>query len=91
MPDEPTERNEEAHTLAVQRLFIQYQPAIRGYIMVMIADFSLAEDVLQEVFLVVTRKAADFKMGTSFPAWVKTIARFKCLEAIRARGRQPDS
>ncbi|WP_193210435.1 sigma-70 family RNA polymerase sigma factor [Luteolibacter marinus] len=84
MPERtPTE--DEAHTAAVQRLFVQFQPAIRGYILAMIPDFPSADDVLQETFLVVTRKAASFEIGTSFPAWVKTIARFKCLEAIRAR------
>ena len=75
---------EEAHTTAVQGLFLQYQPAVRGYILSMIPDFSLAEDVMQETFIVVTKKAASFELGTSFPAWVKTIARFKALEAIRA-------
>ncbi len=74
----------EAHTTAVQKLFLQYQPAIRGYILSMIPDFSMAEDVMQETFIVVTKKAASFELGTSFPAWVKTIARFKSLEAIRA-------
>lgn len=88
--DSPDERDD-AHIMAVQRLFIQYQPAIRGYILAMIPDFSLAEDVMQEIFLVVTRKAAAFELGTSFPAWVKTIARYKCLETIRARRNQADS
>jgi RNA polymerase sigma-70 factor (ECF subfamily) len=67
----------------VQGLFLQFQPAIRGYILSMIPDFSQADDVMQETFLVVTRKAASFELGTSFPAWVKTIARFKALEALR--------
>ena len=84
--DKPTV--EEAHTAAVQGLFLKFQPAIRSYILSIIPDFSLADDVVQETFLVVTRKAASFELGTSFTAWVKTIARFKALEAIRAgRGR----
>lgn len=75
---------EEDHTASVQGLFVQYQPAIRSYILSIIPDFSLADDVMQEVFLVVTRKANSFELGTSFPAWVKTISRYKALEAIRA-------
>lgn len=77
---------EETHTEAVQKLFLQYQPAIRSHILSMIPDFSLADDVMQEIFLVVTRKADSFTLGSSFPAWVKTIARFKALEAIRSSG-----
>lgn len=84
MPD-ASPSHEDAHTAAVQGLFLQFQPAVRGYILSMIPDFSQADDVMQETFLTVTRKAAGFELGTSFAAWVKTIARFKALEAIRAR------
>lgn len=77
--------DENEHTAKVQGLFLQYQPAIRGFILSMIPDFSVADDVMQETFLTVTKKAPSFEIGTSFAAWVKTIARFKALEAIRAR------
>jgi len=83
MPEDPTHTQAD-HTEAVQRLFLQHQPAIRSYILSMIPDFSLTDDVMQEVFLVITRKADSFTLGSSFPAWVKTIARFKALEAIRS-------
>lgn len=79
---------EDLHTTEVQGLFIKYQPVVRGYVLSMTPDFAMADDVMQETFLVVSRKAASFVIGTSFPAWVKTIARFKTLEAIRASGRQ---
>jgi RNA polymerase sigma-70 factor (ECF subfamily) len=82
---DPPSINETEHTAKVQGLFVQYQPAIRGFILSMIPDFSLADDVMQETFLTVTKKASSFEIGTSFAAWVKTIARFKALEAIRAR------
>lgn len=87
---EPPE-GDEAHTAAVQGLFLQYQPAIRGYILSIVPDFSLADDVVQETFLVVSRKAGSFELGTSFPAWVKTIARYKALEAIRAGKKKFES
>ncbi len=77
--------SEEDKTARVQGLFLQYQPAIRGYILSMVPDFSLADDIVQETFLVVTRRASTFELGSSFAAWVRTIARFKTLEAIRAR------
>lgn len=83
--------DQEAHTAAVQGLYLQYQPAIRSYILSIIPDFSLADDVMQETFLVVTRRASSFELGTSFAAWVKTIARFKSLEAIRSGKRKFES
>ncbi len=81
----PSSNDENDHTAKVQGLFLQYQPAIRGFVLSMIPDFSVADDVMQETFLTVTKKAPSFEIGTSFAAWVKTIARFKALEAIRAR------
>lgn len=83
-----SQTREDTHTEAVQRLFLQHQPAIRSHILTMIPDFSLADDVMQEIFLVVTRKAGTFTLGSSFPSWVKAIARFKALEAIRSSVNQ---
>ena len=77
--------DENDHIAKVQGLFIQHQSAIRGFVLSMIPDFSVADDVMQETFLTVTKKALSFEIGTSFAAWVKTIARFKALEAIRGR------
>lgn len=82
---EHTNISEDDKTARVHGLFLQYQPAIRGYILSMVPDFSLADDIVQETFLVVTRKASTFELGSSFAAWVRTIARFKTLEAMRAR------
>lgn len=88
MPRETESPGHDRHIQAVQGLFLKYQPMVRSYILSMVPDFSLAEDILQETFVVVTRKAGEFELGTSFPAWVKTIARFKGMEALRReRGR----
>ena len=76
---------------SVQSLFIRHTAALRGYVLALVPDLDRAEDIVQEVFLVVTEKAADFEPGTDFLAWVTTIARYKVLEAVRAAGRQAGS
>lgn len=76
-------------TAEVQRLFLKHSGAIKGFIMALLRNTTLAEDVLQETFLVVTAKAASFRPGTNFVAWACTIARFKTLEAIRRQPPQP--
>ena len=68
-------------------LLLQHTDLIRGFIRGLLPDATLADDVLQETFLTVTRKAADFQAGTSFPKWVCAIARYKVLEARRAARR----
>jgi RNA polymerase sigma-70 factor (ECF subfamily) len=81
-------------TALVQSLFVQHLPALRGFILSLVSDFSLVDDIVQETFLVVTGKAATFQKGTNFRAWAWTIARYKVperfapdvLEALSAQG-----
>lgn len=69
----------------VNALFVQFSPEVRGFILALMPNMSRADDIFQETFLTVSRKAADFKPGTNFLAWACTIARFKVLEAGRKR------
>ncbi len=64
----------------VQGLFLQQIPALRGFVLSLLGDFSVVDDVVQETFLMVTQKAGDFERGTNFRAWVWKIARFKSLQ-----------
>ncbi len=68
-------------TQQVLQLFVRHQTRIRGFIVSLLGDFSTAEDVLQETFLVVQAKAAEFSPGTNFIAWAFQIARFQVMKA----------
>jgi RNA polymerase sigma-70 factor (ECF subfamily) len=74
-------------TMRIQQLFVKHQLGLRAFILSLEPNFTDAEDLLQEVFLVVTRKANEFQEGTNFFAWACTIARFKLLESLRRRAR----
>ena len=76
------------HTLQVQQLFVQYQPQLRAFALVLSADFVQADDALQETFLTVTAKAAEFDLESNFLAWSRTILRFKVQEA-RKKNKLP--
>src|SRR5215469_17156992 len=56
-------------TMRIQQLFVKHQLGLRAFILSLEPNFTDAEDLLQEVFLVVTRKAAEFEEGTNFFAW----------------------
>ena len=71
----------------VHGLFLQHSDLIRGFIRGLLPDADLADDVLQETFMTVTRKAAEFQPGSCFPMWVCSIARFKVLETRGAARR----
>lgn len=75
----------DAHLRHVQFLFLQQANALRGFILGLLPDRAAADDVLQEVFLVVTAKAAEFQSGTDFLAWARAIARLKVLEQRQRR------
>lgn len=58
---------------------------MRGFLLGLLADRAVVEDVLHEVFLTVTAKAGNFVPGSDFLAWARAIARFKASEARRKR------
>lgn len=63
-------------------------PRLRGFVLGLHPDFSSVDDVMQETFLTVTRKAGDFEAGTNFMAWAATIARYHILTLRRREGRK---
>ncbi len=73
----------------VQRLFLRHAGMLRGFILGLLPDHNRAEDVFQEVFLTVTRKAGEFSPGSNFLAWARSIARLKVLEAWRSSRSGP--
>lgn len=85
-----SESGQADHTIKVQQLFVKHQSGIKAFILSLLPDFAEADDVLQEAFLVVTRKAREFNLESNFMAWVLTITRFKVLEAFRRRKKTDD-
>ena len=71
----------------VQRLFLLHANVLRGFVHGLLPDRHLVEDVLQEIFVSVTAMAGEFREGTNFLAWARTIARLKVYEQVRKRGR----
>ena len=68
-------------------LFVRNENAIRAFIRALQPFLSDADDVLQETFLTVSRKASSFEIGTNFMAWACGIARLKVLENFRQTKR----
>jgi RNA polymerase sigma-70 factor (ECF subfamily) len=87
MPSAPADPEQIA---LVQSLFVQHLPALRGFILSLVSDFSMVDDVVQETFLVITSKAASFQRGTNFRAWAWTIARYKVLQTLEKNAPTPE-
>jgi RNA polymerase sigma-70 factor (ECF subfamily) len=76
------------HTLEVQRLFVQHQQLVLYYVLGIEPNLGDAQDILQETFLAVSRKAQTYTLGTNFAAWACTVARYQALQFQRARQRR---
>ena len=85
----PTPGHAQDHVLGVQRLFVRHQQQVRAFVVALVADFTIADDVMQEDLPEVTRQAPSFEIGSNFMAWARTIARFRVLSAVRDRQRLP--
>jgi len=72
---------------ALAQLYDRYRLILFGLVMRILHDRAEAEDVLQEAFLQVWRRANDFDeaRGRAF-TWLVTIARSRALDRLRAAG-----
>jgi RNA polymerase sigma-70 factor (ECF subfamily) len=76
----------ELHTRFL-RLFTTNELAIRAYVRRLVPTRSDADDVMQDVSVVLWRKFGDFQTGGNFRAWAFAIARFEALSWRRDKAR----
>ncbi len=72
---------------AFLREFTIHEPAIRAYVRRLVPTRSDADDVLQEVAIVLWEKFEEFEVDGNFAAWAYGIARFKVLSWLRDKRR----
>ena len=70
---------------AMRALFARYRVRVYRWLLRLVDDEALAEDLLSEVFLDVWRHAASFEARSSLSTWLLAIARYKALSARRRR------
>lgn len=69
------------------RAFAAHEPAVRAYARRLVPTRSDADDVMQEVAVVLWEKFDEFREGGDFKAWACGIARYKALAWLRDKGR----
>jgi RNA polymerase sigma-70 factor (ECF subfamily) len=75
----------EGNQLAMRTLFCRHRVALYRWLLRLVGDEALAEDLLSDVFLDVWRQAAAFEARSSVSTWLLAIARYKALSARRRR------
>ena len=81
----PMKRQISAEELAVQ--WTKAQRKVEAFILSLVPDFSQADDILQNVAMVVVRKQAEYDMDLPFLPWAIQIARFEVLKHRRTMAR----
>lgn len=67
----------------VQENFVRHILPLRGFVLGLVPQRHLADDIVQETFLTACQKAHTYQPGTNFRAWIYTIARYKVLAALK--------
>lgn len=76
---------------ALQKLHRRYAPLV-FHLACRALDRAAAEEVVQDTFLAVWRRAADFDAAKgSFRTWLLSIGRHRMLDELRARSRRPQT
>jgi RNA polymerase sigma factor (sigma-70 family) len=74
---------------AFRLLYALLAPRILGYLVALIGDRPLAEDLLQQTFLKLHQSRSSYVRNANPIPWIYTIAHRTCLDEIRRRKRAP--
>jgi RNA polymerase sigma-70 factor, ECF subfamily len=69
----------------MRTLFARHRVPLYRWLLRIVRNEALAEDLLSDVFLDVWRQAASFRGRASVSTWLLAIARYKALSTRRAR------
>ena len=69
------------------RRFTSIRASILGYLRILVGDPHLAEDLFQDISVIVLEKASTFDRAKDFGAWVRGIARNLARNALKKQQR----
>jgi RNA polymerase sigma-70 factor (ECF subfamily) len=69
-------------------LATQHEHMLMAYLVSLVGDHALAEDVAQQALVIAYRKIHTLKDPATFPSWLRGIARLEGLAAMRRQGRE---
>ena len=68
-----------------------YEVPIYNYVLRMVNDRALAEDLTQDIFLRIYQGLPGFSLRCRFTTWLFQVAKNRVLDELRARERKPQS
>ena len=89
--DEVFRRIANGDRLAMRTLFVRYRVPVYRWLLRIVGDAAVAEDLLNDAFLDVWRNATSFDGRSSVSTWLLAVARDKTLTARRSKSdAEPD-
>lgn len=73
---------------AYEILVREHETMVTAYVRGIVGDATLAQDIAQEAFIRGHRHLAKFRPGSSFAAWIRTIARNLAIDELKRRKRE---
>src|SRR5262249_13181879 len=70
---------------AMRALYLRHQVRVFRFVMRLVRNPAVAEDIISEVFLDVWRQAGSFEGRSAVSTWLLAIARFKALSILRRK------
>ena len=70
------------------QLLTKNQSRLFAYILSLVGNRQHAEDVMQEVNMILWRKQKQFKLGTNFGAWMMKVAYYQVMDFRRKQNKQ---
>jgi RNA polymerase sigma-70 factor (ECF subfamily) len=70
---------------AFDQLFVRYEKPLLNFLYRFTGDYQLAEDVFQEAFFAVYKKAQKFDLSKKFSTWLHEIAVNKAVDKLRKK------
>ena len=85
------ETSSQANSLSAEHLLraaFKYQDALTSYAFALLQDWALAQDAVQETFIVLQKKHSEFRPDGNVFTWARQMVRYEALNILRARGRE---
>jgi RNA polymerase sigma-70 factor (ECF subfamily) len=78
----------EGDQAAFERIYQVYEKRLYQYIMTLVNDPTIADDIFEETMMAIWRGAGTFVRTSRVSTWIFGIARHKALDALRRTTRQ---
>jgi RNA polymerase sigma-70 factor (ECF subfamily) len=76
-------------TVAFEHIYDRHAQVVHNLVVRIVRDPAVADEIVQEAFWLMWKKAADFRQQGSAAAWLYRIARNKSLDMVRRQKRVP--